>query len=186
MRNLLLSAGLFGLALFASCKKEPSPLEQLPDATQQGANTAGWLLDGKAWVPQRSSISTGTPVDGYWQKTKTGSSLGLSFRRFAVGEDWGVEFYLPDIRRAGTFVLNQDPAITGGRFVAYGHYVHSRPAPDLDCYTGPNALGELVITRFDTVQNVVSGTFTMAPQDAATGTTVLIDQGRFDLHFEHR
>ena len=36
--------------------------EQLPDATEQGLNTAGWLLDGRAWVPVRSTISTGTPV----------------------------------------------------------------------------------------------------------------------------
>ncbi|OGX91803.1 hypothetical protein BEN49_04250 [Hymenobacter coccineus] len=175
------------LVLLAGCKKDLSPLEQLPDATEQGLNTAGWLLEGKAWVPVRSTISTGMPNNGYWKKSKTGFSLAVSFHRFSIEEDWGIEFYLPDIRHAGTFVLNQDPAITGGRFAAgYGHYVHSRPAPNLDCYTSPNAPGELIITRFDTVQNIVSGTFTMAPQDDATGTPVQITQGRFDLKFDHR
>jgi hypothetical protein len=99
----------------------------------------------------------------------------------------GVTFFLPNIQRAGTFVLNQDPAITGGLFaVSYGQYYHRRPGPALDYYTGPNALGELVITRFDTVQNIVSGTFTMSPREASTGEPVQITQGRFDLKFDHR
>jgi hypothetical protein len=39
------------LVLLASaCKKEQSELEKLPDATQNGANTAGCLIDGKAFV----------------------------------------------------------------------------------------------------------------------------------------
>jgi hypothetical protein len=40
---------LVPVALFlglSSCKKDPSSLEQLPAATQDGNNTAGWLLDG--------------------------------------------------------------------------------------------------------------------------------------------
>lgn len=102
------------LALLAGCKKDPTPLDRLPAATQEGLNTAGWLLDGQAWVPARSSISIGEPVNGYWEKTKTGHSLGISFSRISIEENWGADFFLPDIKQAGTFVLHQDPAITGG------------------------------------------------------------------------
>ena len=175
----LLLGGLVG------CKKEPTELERLPAPSQDGRATAGWLLDGKAQVPARSSISTGPPVNGFWRKTKGGRSLGLSFRQFSMDADWGASFFLPNIQQTGTFALNRVPAITSGlNNAAYGEYSHSRPDPRLNCYTGPNALGQLVITRFDTVQNVVSGTFEMTPREDGGGTTVTITHGRFDMHFD--
>jgi len=168
----------------SACKKERTELDRLPDATQEGRATAGWLLDGKARVPTRSSISTGAPVDGYWEKTKSGRSLGLSFHYVSMDEDWGVSFFLPDIRRTGTFALDRVPAITSGRNDAgYGQYYSLRPGPRNGYYTGPDAPGQLVITRFDTVQNIVSGTFEMTPRQDGGATTVRVTHGRFDLRF---
>lgn len=185
MNNSLLCAGILLGLLAAGCKKDPTGLDRLPEATQQGKGTAGWLLDGKAQVPQPSSISTGDPVDGYWEKTRGGRSLSLSFRQFSVDEDWGVSFFLPDIRRAGTFGLDQVPAITSGlNNAGYGQCTTLRPGPRLRYYTGPDALGELVITRFDTVQNIVSGTFELTPRQDGTTTTVSVTHGRFDLRFD--
>lgn len=186
MYKLFLCAGGV-LALLAGCKKDPTPLDRLPAATQEGLNTAGWLLDGRAWVPVRSSISIGEPVNGYWEKTKTGHSLGISFRQFSIEEDWGADFFLPDIKQAGTFRLAQDPAITGGLFAAgYGQFYQQRPSPSVDYYTGPDAPGQLIITRFDTIHDIVSGTFEMSPRETTTGAPAVITQGRFDLHFDHR
>ena len=182
---LILSvAGL--LALLGGCKKEKTPLDQLPDATQEGKGTAGWLVDGKAYVPVRSSISVNPPVNGSWRKTKGGHSLGVSFHQVSVEEDWGAGFFIPDIRQLGTFELAQEPAITGGLFkAAYGEYDHLRPGPDrLSYYTSPNARGTLIITRFDTINDIVSGTFEMSPEEATTGEIIQITQGRFDLHFD--
>jgi hypothetical protein len=42
----------------------------------------------------------------------------------------------------------------------------------------------LIITRFDTVQNIVSGTFQMIPHLDGGGSTVELTQGRFDVHFD--
>ncbi len=183
MAKSLLYATLL-LGGLAGCKKEPTELDRLPDPSQEGRATAGWLLDGKAQVPARSSISTGPPVNGYWEKTKGGRSLGLSFHQLSKDEDWGVSFFLPNIRQTGTFLLDRVPAITSGlNNAGYGHYYQSRPDPQLNCYTGPDAPGQLVITRFDTVQNVVSGTFEMTPREDGGGATVSVTHGRFDLHF---
>lgn len=183
MPKSLLFAALV-LALLAGCKKDLTELDRLPDSTQDGRATAGWLLDGRAQVPARSSISTGPPVNGYWRKTKGGRSLGLSFRQFSKDEDWGVSIFLPNIRQTGTFALDRSPAITSGlNNAGYGQYYHSQPDPQLNCYTGPDAPGQLVITRFDTVQNVVSGTFEMTPREDGGGATVTITHGRFNLHF---
>jgi hypothetical protein len=179
---LLLPVALLGLS---SCKKESTPLEQLPTATQDGNNTAGWLLDGRAWVPVSSTISTGPPISGSWQKTKGGRSLSVSFHQFSREEDWGAGFFLSDIRQPDTFLLNQAPAITGGRFAAsYGEYDHLRPGPRLSYHTDTDAPGQLNITRFDTVQNIVSGTFQMTLRQDGGGGTIEITNGRFDVHFD--
>lgn len=176
---------LFLLLAAVGCKKEPTELDRLPDATQEGKGTAGWLLDGKAQVPTRSSISTSHPVGGYWRKTRGGRSLSISFHQFSVDEDWGVSFYLPDIRQPGTFPLNQAPPPLTPQFSpAYGQYSRSRPDPDRNAYTGPDAPGQLIITRFDTVKNIVSGTFEMTPQEAGSSGTYAVTHGRFDLHFD--
>ena len=181
MKATLLPLALL-LALSACKKDDPNAL---PDATQEGKNTAGVLLDGRAFVPKPSSISTGSPVNGYWRKTRGGNSLSLSFRQFSRQEDRGVSFFLPHIRRASTFALNQVPAITNGlNNAAYGQYHQQRPTPSTSYYTGPDAPGQLIITRFDTVANIVSGTFEMNPREAGTGATVAITQGRFDLRFD--
>ena len=185
MTKYLLCAAFF-LAL-GGCKKELTELDRLPDATQEGRTTAGWLLDGKAQVPAQSTITNGIKdvINGYWRRTRGGRSLSISFRQFSKEEDWGVAFFLPDIRQPGTFVLNQVPAITNGRNNAgYGQYYRSNPDPDRNCYTGPEAPGQLVVTRFDTVQNIVSGTFEMTPRQDGGTATFTITQGRFDLRFE--
>ena len=177
-------AGLTALLLSAgSCKKDDP--NALPDATQEGKQTAGFLLNGKAWVPKPSTISTGRPVNGSWRKTRGGHSLNLSFRQFSRQEDWGSGFFLPDIRQAGTFVLNQTPAITSGlNNAGYGQFYQQRPAPSVNYYTGPDAPGRLIITRFDTVNNIVSGTFEMTPREENGGPTIAITQGRLDLRFD--
>ena len=171
------------LLSLSACKKDDP--NALPDATQEGKNTAGLLLDGKAFVPRRSTISIGPPVNGYWRKTRGGNSLGLSFRQFSKEEDRGVSFFLPNIRQAGTFMVNQTPAITSGlNNAGYGHYYQQRPSPSISYYTGPDAPGQLIITRFDTVNNIVSGTFEMTPREENGGATIAITQGRFDLRFD--
>ena len=47
----LLLAALLGLS---QCKKkrDPAPEDQLPPATQTGANTFGCLVNGQPWTPQ--------------------------------------------------------------------------------------------------------------------------------------
>ena len=49
----LLLAALLGLS---QCKKtEADPVDQLPPATQTGANTLGCLVNGQAWTPAGNS-----------------------------------------------------------------------------------------------------------------------------------
>lgn len=165
----------------------PTELDRLPAPTRQGLATAGWLLNGHAHVPQRSARSAGNPVVGYWEKTAVGRSLSLSFRELSRDGNQGVGLFLPDIRRAGTYALDRTGAsINDVSNAAYGEYYRVRPLPDLNGFTGPDAPGQLVITRFDTVQHVVAGTFAMSLRPAGNGTPLVITHGRFDVHFTRR
>ena len=51
MKHKLLSLLSIALLLMQCKKDEPSPEEQLPAATQTGANTFGCLINGQTWEP---------------------------------------------------------------------------------------------------------------------------------------
>jgi hypothetical protein len=181
LKHLLLAAGLLATV---GCKKDPTELDRLPEATREGKGTAGFLLDGKAWLPLVSDQTGAPAVNGSWRRTRRGQELTLSFTRTGRQEHGGATFFVPDIRQPGTFSLQQEPdIIRGGPHVAFGEYFSSRPSPGFIYYTGPDAPGELIITRFDTVQNVVSGTFEMSLREDGGSATLSVTHGRFDLHF---
>jgi hypothetical protein len=55
MKNTLLLFGILLTTLLSCCKKDDptlTPLEQLPKATKVGANTAGCLVNGEAFLPK--------------------------------------------------------------------------------------------------------------------------------------
>ena len=55
LRKLLLYAALLTLTQCSQCKKnDPTPLAQLPPATQTGANTFGCLVNGQVWLPNQN------------------------------------------------------------------------------------------------------------------------------------
>ncbi|WP_375418863.1 hypothetical protein [uncultured Hymenobacter sp.] len=178
----------FGLLTLSGCAKKATELDRLPAPTRQGLATAGWLLNGQAHVPLRSDFSADEPVVGYWEKTPVGRSLSLVLRELSRDGQQGVGLFLPDIQRAGTYALNRTP--TRGRYsdvsiVACGQHYSTR-LDHYTCSTGPDTPGQLVITCFDTVQNVVAGTFTMNLRLAGAGTPLVLTHGRFDVHFTRR
>lgn len=79
---LLVPLALLGLS---QCKKnEPAPADQLPPATQTGANTFGCLPNGQPWTP---SGSNGT--DNYkviYDPGYAGGSLDIRAYRYPPGQ----------------------------------------------------------------------------------------------------
>jgi hypothetical protein len=110
--------------------------------------------------------------------------LRFGFSRLNEQEYRNVDFFIPDIQRAGTFQLDQPASpVLGYRNPAYGVYVVDRPTPIRIFSTGPSATGTLIITRFDTIARVVSGTFEMTVKEEVGPETHQLTQGRFDLTF---
>ncbi|RSK40951.1 hypothetical protein [Hymenobacter perfusus] len=171
------------LLTLAACKKE-TELDKLPDATQKGKNTAGFLLDGKAWLPEAGKLlSKGGPVSASWQRTVVGRSMTI---RFSRDSDLTItQLFIPHIQRSGVFVCNQQVSpILGYRNPTYGMFAMTKSLtiPRL-FYTGPTATGSLTVTRFDTVARVVSGTFDLTVQEETSPQTHQLTQGRFDYTF---
>jgi hypothetical protein len=178
-----------GLLTLAGCAKGTTELDRLPAPTRQGLATAGWLLNGQAHVPRRSDASAEELVLGYWEKTAVGHSLSLVLREPSRDGQQGLGFFLPDLQRAATYALDRTPTRGGAYDVsnaAYGEYYSTRLVPDLNGVTGPNAPGQLVITCFDTVRNVVAGTFALNLRAAGDGTPLVITHGRFDVRLTRR
>ncbi|UOR05299.1 hypothetical protein MUN82_20495 [Hymenobacter aerilatus] len=179
----VLCAGAIVLCLLTGCEKDP--FNRLPNATQKGKNTAGFLLEGEAWLPEGKFLtSTRNPVSGFWRKTPRGSSLGLSFLQVnsAKARFSGVDIYLVGIRQPGTYSLQQEPDINlGERRQGYASFFISQPAPSIQYYTGPTAPGTVTITRLDTINRIASGTFDLTLLEDGGTRTVRITKGRFDV-----
>ncbi|OAV67963.1 hypothetical protein Barb6_02205 [Bacteroidales bacterium Barb6] len=167
MKSVLL---LSMVALLYGCEEKYT---SLPPETQSGANTFGCLVNGKLFVNERQTISEGAI---YWP------------------EDNFLNIYI-DANRVESVVL-QDSIVKTGiyhplRFASFEHSTYEKAY----LFSTENS-GKIYLTRFDTINKVVSGTFSFCAEKANplnwrdhTGDSVVnVTQGRFDLDLiiEHR
>ena len=170
----LLLAALLGLT---QCKKnEPAPVDQLPPATQTGANTFGCLLNGQPWTPKGyynrpNFIVTYDP--GY-----DGGSLQVRTYRYADDSSPGqyIIFGGGQIATPGTYPF----VLKGNReafFVDLGQPASCKEfeeVPDLTYRTGT-----LTVTRLDLSAGIIAGTFAFTLYKPGCDT-IKVTQGRFD------
>ena len=179
---------LFLLLALTGCQKD-GPAAGLPPATQTGQNTAGFLLNGQPWMPAKNpSLPGNSPVGATWAPRifKGGKALQIFFSRHPTATDYTLlSFVFHDVRHAGTFELNQaiDPVVISGPRPPYALYSVYEPGPDRAFYTGAAARGQIILTRFDTVARVVSGTFQAKLKEDRGPDSLSITQGRFDVKF---
>ena len=175
-------------------KNDPRPAEQLPPATQTGANTAGCVVDGLRWVARTNARTMGgaplSDVYARWGRVRPPAHhLSLSFdKQIDHNSDVHSRTYLrlelPGITRPGAVVLDQkyDGLVINGP-IAYAAFTYYQTPPDQEMRTGPATPGRVVVTRLDTVARIVSGTFEFTARDASGRATVRVTEGRFDCKF---
>lgn len=172
---IIISAVLF------SCKKE---VTELPPATQTGANTFGCKIDGKLWVPAGFGI---VPTAAQLEARIAGPDLLINARNFSSSPtESEFEIFVKDItvHGVGNYTLNTSafhPDYTN----SYAYYVHRRVTPDNEWITTSTYNGTVTITKIDSVNHFVSGTFEFqainlynAPQP------VNVTEGRFDVKIQ--
>ncbi|GAA3923500.1 DUF6252 family protein [Hymenobacter algoricola] len=157
------------LLLASACKKE-TELDALPKATREGKHTFGCLVDGKAFLPkpaQATSITNRQPLEAY---------VYQGYLYISARGDGGVDIVVKEAFKPGKYFLNSTSSGSNGYYKdATGQY-----------FTNDVQIGEVDLTRIDTLQKIAAGTFRFSAAGISTtaGKTVTITDGRFDVRLK--
>lgn len=183
MNRYFLAAVL--VSTLVGCKKDP--IDQLPDATQSGKNTAGFLANGKLFTPHVGdgfNLST-SAVSGFRERTRQGIALNVFFADRRSGRQAGLGMHLVNLRQSGVYVLDQQQTvILGGQSPSYMGYQNDLIDYEAVFHSGPGAAATVTITRLDTVRHIVSGLFEATLREDGGTRTVAITDGRFDVTYD--
>jgi hypothetical protein len=177
MKTILIS--FLCLCLLAACKKE---VDELPPATQTGADTFGAKVDGKLWVPQGFGSF---PANDILEARMSGHDITINARNFSSSPT-ETEFQLTvyNVTAPGTYLFNTDVSHPNGA-ASYGYYVKRRLTPENEWLTSSTYTGSVTITRIDDVNMIVSGTFQFnALNIYNTPAPMTVTEGRFDLKIQ--
>ena len=170
------------LLIGSSCRKPKpvDPVKLLPPETQTGANTFGCLLNGQVFKPKGDPFA-GPVIKAQYQLVngKQGFGISASRRNGDVREGIGVAGDSVKLFE-GVFELAQ---VDAGRFVAGYTYRDLNTISGIQYGTTATNRGQLTITKFDTVNQIISGRFWFDAIDTTTGKIVQIREGRFDLPY---
>lgn len=160
--------------------KPTNPIDQLPPETQTGANTFGCLIDGKVFKPKGDPF--GGPIKkASYQFLNGGFYFGISGIDKSNPEDVIDVGLRADsiVLGTGTFSLTKygSKGFFGG---GVGHNKISQMR--IDYYTNDTQTGQLIIKHFDTVNQIVSGTFWFDAKNT-NGEIVQVREGRFDMPY---
>lgn len=179
MKNLTF---LVLLIIISSCKNDDdsntptNPIDQLPPATQTGANTAGALVNGEAFLPNNGSV---IPLNLDYINQQD-FALG-------IGNETNNDLYSLLISRQDTqlqenvtYILNTGFGDNSSR----AEYVINVTPPPSPMYysTTTSVTGELTITHHDFNNAILSGTFWFDAINSE-GDIVEVRSGRFDMEY---
>ncbi len=167
----------------ASCKKNVTK-DPLPAATQTGANTMGFFINGKAWLPDtrdNGSIPRLKAVNAkFWNIT----DLFLTFYRDKNPDNQDLAIYVKDFSGIGTYNMNKTSRIIGlpGSYGTLNSYLYFSDYNTKQEYiTNENYVGIVDITYYNATNKIVSGTFQFKGQNYnSSSDSVIVSEGRFD------
>jgi|SRR5690606_4578538 len=168
---------IMGLALNTSCDKDEdqTPIEQLPPATQSGAQTFGCLINGEPFVPPK--IGRNSPR-AFFQYVRGAYTLGISAKKGGGDELQTVIIGAIDINSLNSGSHELTSEIPGNFFAKYllggGRILNS--------VTSNENNGVVNITNYDQEKFIISGTFSFTVKDE-NGNNIEITEGRFDLNY---
>jgi hypothetical protein len=157
------------------CKPEPpvdpcAPKTILPPATQVGANTLGCLINGQVWVahtcdPNLTSVHADWSQDGF---TLSGA------RKNGAGTTQILSFTIDSMNHIGSYTIGPMASTGWARFTNYS----------ANCYYSSDSAatgGELMLTKLDRTNYIISGTFEAILYSPTCGDTLRVTDGRFDV-----
>ena len=179
MKRLFLYASLLLLTQCSKCKDDPEPKnpeDELPSATQTGANTFGCLVNGEAWTPKGHSGTLPNFFISY-DPTYAGGNIDIRAYRFPKSGNSGrqsIRLGGDDVGSIGTYAL----AVSEARGASFNDDFRSGTCQEYrSADRSVYCRGTLTLTRLDAT--VASGTFEFVLAKPGCDT-IRVTQGRFD------
>lgn len=177
MKNII-AITIFTLICIAGCKKDKAGSEQLPPATQTGANTFGCLVNGKVFVP-KGYDGTGRPNPHIQFDYDLNGQPYLSIETNLFvnsNSQGGVLLVFRNLNSIRYYSTDNDLRFTVGW-------------PDVLSMCGGQTIDTTVkswgggrITKLDIPNRIIAGTFDFKYKTIQCDT-VRITDGRFDIKF---
>ncbi len=162
------------------CKKDNAvalvTTPQLPPITTEGKMTFGCKLNGKVWLPY-SSTSAFFPIEGSIDRDHSYMAAIRGYIKIGSLNE-GIELFFNPVNLQTQFVLHQKST---NNFGAYSNYLVS----PVSYFTDSVRLGSVSILRFDSVHQIISGTFNFNAIHPVTHDSISITDGRFDMQFSY-
>ena len=170
--SLLLTMGM-------QCKKEQTGIDALPPATQEGKGTFGCLVNNEVFLP-KGNFSSGNPINCAYQfaymenkyylavgaSNNSNNLIDLTISYKGTGTNIGIH----DLQSSS------DNQYSGEYTIYKGGSINNFKTTEV-------FKGELNITKFDPINQIISGTFWF---DAVNdkGEKIEVREGRFDCLFK--
>jgi len=167
----------------SKCKKDTGgkPIDQLPPETQTGANTFGCLVNGQAFLPYESIFSSSSATQCNYQFFNHKYYVVISGTNNGTNSVQSVGVYTDSLKisEGQKYVLMN--RINGN---ASADYFWGASGGNNSLYRTNNygKSGELFISKLDTNNQIMSGTFWFNAVDK-NGDSVKVTGGRFDLRY---
>lgn len=174
----ILIAAFISVLFLGSCKKE---VTELPPATQTGANTFGAMVDGKIWVPQGfASI----PSNNLLEARLLGNNFYITAQNFSSSPtETEFDIAVIGVTGPGTYSLNSNVNHPTS-FASYGYYVKRNLSPINEWITSATFTGSVNLTKVDTINHIISGTFQFSAGEVFNSAPALgVVDGRFDVRY---
>ncbi len=172
---------LASILLFIACKKE---VDELPPATQTGANTFGAKIDGKFWVP--AGFGPFPASDILTAHFVPGRDLYIEAKNFASSpNETEITLFIKNATEPGVYHFNQSSDGPPSTAVSYAYYVKRNITPENEWITSNLYTGSVTITKIDTINRFVSGTFQFNALNMYNDPIPLsVTDGRFDVEYD--
>ncbi len=164
------------------CKDKPhinnTDVPGLPPATQTGANTLGFLLNGVPWVPAGNNGTANLSID--FDPGIDNAVMGISGYR--ITNTQGIQYFGLGIIDSVN-IKNPPYTIT----LSNTSLFRFRFYKDVNCYllsieSETASSGFLTISKLDKVNRIIAGSFDVNLYKIGCDT-IKITQGRFDMKF---
>jgi hypothetical protein len=183
MKNIISLIFLLVIICLTSCNNvddnAQNSIDQLPPATQTGANAVGCLVNGEVFLPRQEGINPAVVVNYEFFEGDFFFSLSFDDQKGVGLKGVTIGTLRVSLQTGQTYILNKNNIDDGDFTGGGGLYTINT---QINYYTNSTTTGELTITRIDLSNSIISGTFWFDAINAE-GDIVEIREGRFDYQY---